>query len=699
MRWLGALALAAVASGCQLIGGIGDRRAASGDGEDASTDSATSAGGSSADGATGSGGAASSGGDSGSGGAGGATAEAEPCVLNSDCSGGLVCIFATCSIACRLDADCDPGFRCLDTAQGAACVDIGTSTCDRTCPSGTTCVSGVCRTPCVQAPDAGAEAGVDSGADGSADAAADAHDAAGSDGATGGGLDASGEAGDAGDGGGCRADQTCVNGGCVGKGETSADSGTPLEGGSPEGGAACRAGDHQCSGKIPQTCSSGQWVDGVACTYLCDVGACTGVCTPNSLSCSGKTPRTCGSDGQWQDSAPCTYSCSAGACVGECNAGDKQCSGTTARTCDSTYHWVDTVCPSLCVSGDCATSCTPNTKQCSGTTPQTCNSSGNWVDGSPCPYACSGGNCTGVCVPNTKQCVNGVPQACDSTGQWVSGSACPYLCTNGNCTGVCTPGNQRCNGYTPQTCDSTGQWVNGTTCDSTTSVCDPVTYTCKKFDGQTCAAKTDCQSNVCKDGFCCDSVCTGSCQSCAVPGKEGSCSSVTGQTDPDTCTGIKTCNGTGQCALVDGQSCSIASDCVNNNCNTYYPDADGDGWGTTNGVKFCGPKPAGYAFQPGDCCDQDARAYPGESQGGDCPYGCGWYPFPNFCGTNDYDCNGVTDKASYDYPICNAACSNSGTSYCVDGNAGCGNTAVIHQTSCFGDCCQSNFGNSSILCR
>jgi hypothetical protein len=77
---------------------------------------------------------------------------------------------------------------------------------------------------------------------------------------------------------------------------------------------------------------------------------------------------------------------------------------------------------------------------------------------------------------------------------------------------------------------------------------------------------------------------------------------------PPTCSpacssSTQTCVGT-SCLLNDGQSCSVASQCVSNKCTPFFVDQDGDGYGTGQAAGFCGTTaPVGYAAQNGDCCD------------------------------------------------------------------------------------------------
>jgi hypothetical protein len=123
--------------------------------------------------------------------------------------------------------------------------------------------------------------------------------------------------------------------------------------------------------------------------------------------------------------------------------------------------------------------------------------------------------------------------------------------------------------------------------------------------GQGCActpitAASICVGGPCIDGFCCDSACSSTCQSCAVPGREGTCSFTPAGVDPDndcessataSCGTSGACDGAGACARYgsetacnDGQTCS-----TNDRC-------DGEGRCIGTVAATCGPGP------DNECC-------------------------------------------------------------------------------------------------
>jgi hypothetical protein len=83
-----------------------------------------------------------------------------------------------------------------------------------------------------------------------------------------------------------------------------------------------------------------------------------------------------------------------------------------------------------------------------------------------------------------------------------------------------------------------------------------------------CGLGTDCQSNNCIDGRCCDNALCSGCSSCDVAGEEGTCSPVPAGTDEHgVCTGAcdtHSCDGNGHCAVEPNTtSCPGGTSCTN----------------------------------------------------------------------------------------------------------------------------------------
>ncbi len=127
--------------------------------------------------------------------------------------------------------------------------------------------------------------------------------------------------------------------------------------------------------------------------------------------------------------------------------------------------------------------------------------------------------------------------------------------------------------------------------------------------GFVCLRPSDCASGYCSDGVCCNSVCLGACQSCALVGKAGTCSDVTGSPAPGhpACGGIGTCAGScsGQsasCSFPDAKTiCGVAS-CAN---GTAYSAPTCDGAGTCGLPKStpCGTFACGTTACLSSCSD------------------------------------------------------------------------------------------------
>jgi len=94
-------------------------------------------------------------------------------------------------------------------------------------------------------------------------------------------------------------------------------------------------------------------------------------------------------------------------------------------------------------------------------------------------------------------------------------------------------------------------------------------------NGSPCSAPSNCASNFCVDGVCCDSSCSGTCQACTTAkkgdGDNGKCGSIAAMTDPDNECVIGDCNGSGACGASPGMSpngaaCSSGNTCSSGNC-------------------------------------------------------------------------------------------------------------------------------------
>jgi hypothetical protein len=87
---------------------------------------------------------------------------------------------------------------------------------------------------------------------------------------------------------------------------------------------------------------------------------------------------------------------------------------------------------------------------------------------------------------------------------------------------------------------------------------------------------------------------------------------------------------------VDAAKFTVAS-VTATSCPTYYLDADDDGYGdATHPLSSCTP-PADYVVDGTDCCDADARAFPGQTA---------YFSTVSGCGNYDFNCNTTIAKKS-----------------------------------------------------
>jgi hypothetical protein len=225
----------------------------------------------------------------------------------------------------------------------------------------------------------------------------------------------------------------------------------------------------------------------------------------------------------------CNLTGSAGQCAPVVNADDPDSCPAALKTCDAA---------GVCKSKQ-AVSCSLGS---------TC-ASGFCADGYCCDQACSGG--CDVC--------NVTPGTCTVLAKGAIGAA--PTCGAYFCDGAA--------GACPLSCAADTDCASGFFCASG-GVCQArraAGGSCNVASGGDCAVAgcRECGGTLgCKDGFCCSSACTGSCQTCAAT--PGTCTSVTSGDDLDTCTGTSTCGASGSCLAKAGQACTLASQCASGFC-------------------------------------------------------------------------------------------------------------------------------------
>ncbi len=148
-------------------------------------------------------------------------------------------------------------------------------------------------------------------------------------------------------------------------------------------------------------------------------------------------------------------------------------------------------------------------------------------------------------------------------------------------------------------------------------VCDLATNTCLPADagvndglapdlnlknGTKCNVGGECKSGFCADNLCCDAKCGGTCKSCGITGKEGTCALVASGKDPrKDCAGKHkkcggTCDGKGACSYAPSTTKCGDTTCKAAQLTTKLCDGKGDCKSTT---KSCG----GFACNAtGDAC-------------------------------------------------------------------------------------------------
>ncbi|HEY2749022.1 MAG TPA: hypothetical protein VGL86_30585 [Polyangia bacterium] len=226
-------------------------------------------------------------------------------------------------------------------------------------------------------------------------------------------------------------------------------------------------------------------------------------------------------------------------------------------------------------------------------------------------------------------------------------------------------------------------------------------------NGVACMAGTDCISGNCADGFCCDTPCTGVCESCNQGGLEGVCSPAMQGTDPDSDCAAKipqqpgVDGGTGE---DDDGGVSVMPPPVGNNLTACGGTCDGNRacnfppTTTSCGDNICAQTATVGAFfcdGNGGCNEQDTMCADFNCNNGACRTSCGQdsdcQP-TDFCNLNINQCVpkhaiGATctlgDQCQtgdcYSGVCCNTVCG--------DMTQSCNNPGNIGQCQCTGHAC------------
>jgi hypothetical protein len=109
-----------------------------------------------------------------------------------------------------------------------------------------------------------------------------------------------------------------------------------------------------------------------------------------------------------------------------------------------------------------------------------------------------------------------------STGVCQAGICCAEATCTGECV-TCAAGTGAC--VAVKSMDDPDSCTGDLTCNAAGK--------CTKKNGQVCKKTGECASDLCVDGYCCDSACDGQCQACDVAAKPGTCTAVVGNSHGD----------------------------------------------------------------------------------------------------------------------------------------------------------------------
>ncbi|HRI69801.1 MAG TPA: hypothetical protein PK156_36480, partial [Polyangium sp.] len=309
-------------------------------------------------------------------------------------------------------------------------------------------------------------------------------------------------------------------------------------------------------------CPTGYCVDGFCCDQKCD---------NKCMACSA-AKKGSGADGICGSIAYDTdpdNDCPYGACDGKNMCKNYNSVACTANAQCLSNYCVDGVCCGNICMGSCQAcsaakkgsgqdgvcgaikSATDPDNECANSD---CNGAGACTT-NPQPTFPNGTACTSAAQCSSGYCADGV--CCDS---WCLGTcqACTVAKKNQGIDGACGPiGNDR---------DPDEECWGG--------ACNGIGV-CKAYNSVPCTDKTQCLSNFCVDGVCCNNICNGMCQACSEArkggGYDGACGAILAGRDPDAECNPGECNGAGTCnqpqtLQPNGIGCVSGGQCASGNC-------------------------------------------------------------------------------------------------------------------------------------
>jgi hypothetical protein len=401
----------------------------------------------------------------------------------------------------------------------------------------------------------------------------------------------------------------------------------------------------------PASCTSDA---SCAANFYCDA---TGHCTPQkgqastcgAADCLVAGCRECGTVGGCVDGYCCDASCGAGCdfCnlpgkLGQCSVAPVGNPGANPSCapylCDGTSNACPTKCTgdSSCAAGQyCDSTAHCSTKKTQGATCSAsdclqagcgeCGSGGGCVDGYCCNTTCSGqcDICNGA-TPGV--CTNAIAGAAGSP------SCSPYLCTgsSASCGSSCATDIDCANGFY---CNAAGQCVTqkaqGVACNSAAGA-DCKVGNCR-----------DCGALFCVDGFCCNTGCSGACDTCSAT--PGTCTvALQGSAGSPSC-GAYVCNGSSAACPT---SCGVDNDCASGFwCNAGTCAAKKSNSVACSGAHECTSNVCAQGVCCGTTCNGQCQSCNAAGSVGTCVNVTG----PGIPSCNGYLCSGSS-------PTCPSSC-------------------------------------------